>query len=161
MKIHAWRIIKSKHAAKAFTGIGAKTYGGRWNSPGTAVIYTAGGVSLAILEMLVHLQNQVLMHRYVIFEVVFDASLVTTLNPAKLPKAWRKSPSPPTVQQMGDNWIVAGNSAVLRVPSAIVPEESNYLLNPEHPDYARIVIGLKKPIRLDPRLVSSPTSITF
>lgn len=157
MTIQAWRIIKAKHATTAFTGGSAKTYGGRWNSPGTAVVYTAGSTSLAILEMLVHLQAQDLMRRYVIFEVSFDETLVTTVDPARLPKSWRRSPSPATVQQVGDAWVAGGTSAVLRLPSVIVPSEWNYLLNPAHPDFAKITIGPKQPIKFDPRLVKTPT----
>ena len=89
--IRAWRITQAKHAATAFTGGGAKDFGGRWNSPGTAIVYAAGSTSLAILEMLVHLQAQELMHRYVIFEVSFDQALLTSVDPATLPRSWRRS----------------------------------------------------------------------
>lgn len=157
MTIRAWRITKAKHAATAFTGGGAKTYGGRWNSPGTAAVYTAGSASLAILEMLVHLQAQELLRRYVIFEVSFDEAIMTMIDPATLPKSWRKSPSPATVQQVGDEWVTEGSSAVLRLPSVIVPSEWNYLLNPAHPDFAKITIGPKQQIKFDPRLVKTPT----
>jgi len=157
MAIHAWRITKAKHAATAFTGGGAKAFGGRWNSSGTAIVYTAGSASLAILEMLVHLQAQELMRRYVIFEVSFDETLMVTLDPATLPKAWRRSPSSTAVQQVGDDWVTEGSSAVLRLPSVIVPSEWNYLLNPVHPDFAKITIGPKQPIKFDPRMVKMLT----
>lgn len=157
MMIRAWRITKAKHAATAFTGHGAKSYGGRWNSPGTAVVYVAGSESLAILEMLVHLQAQDLMRRYVIFQVSFDDALMASVDPTTLPKSWRKSPSLASVQQIGDDWIAGGTSAVLRLPSAIVPSEWNYLLNPAHPDFAQITIAPKQPITFDPRLIKSPT----
>lgn len=157
MTIHAWRITKAKHASTAFTGGGAKAYGGRWNSPGTAMVYTAGSASLAILEMLVHLQAQDLMHRYVIFEVTFSETLVTAINSAKLPKSWRRSPAPATVQAVGDGWVTGGKSAVLRLPSVIVPSEWNYLLNPALPDFAKITVGPKQPIKFDPRLIKVAT----
>lgn len=156
MMIRAWRITKAKHAATAFTGGGAKTYGGRWNSSGTAVVYTAGSTSLAILEMLVHLRAQDLMRRYVIFAVSFDQTLMTTVNPATLPKAWRRSPPPATVQQVGDTWVAGASSAVLRLPSAVVPSEWNYLLNPAHRDFAKFTIGPKQQIKFDPRLIKTP-----
>jgi RES domain-containing protein len=156
MMIHAWRITKARHAATAFTGGGAKAYGGRWNSPGTAVVYTAGSISLAILEMLVNMQTQDLMRHYVIFPVAFDHRLMTTVNPAALPPAWRRSPSPASVQRVGDAWVAGSGSAVLRLPSVIVPSEWNYLLNPAHPDFASCTIGLKQQIKLDPRLSKPP-----
>jgi RES domain-containing protein len=151
--IHAWRIVKTKHAATAFSGDGAKQYGGRWNNPGDAVIYIAGSASLAMLEMLAHLGSQELIKRYVLFEVVFDDALMTAVDPAALPRTWRKSPPPAAVQQIGSDWIAGGRSAVLRVPSVIVPTEWNYLLNPSHPDFAKIAIGPRPPVQFDPRLI--------
>jgi RES domain-containing protein len=153
MTLRAWRITKAKHAAAAFSGMGAKAFGGWWNSPGNAVVYCAGSTSLAILEMLVHLEASELMRRYVSFEVTFEESLVTAIHIADLPKNWRQSPIPASVQAAGDQWVANGNSAVLRVPSALVPNEWNYLLNPAHPDFAKIAIGPKQPLRFDPRLV--------
>ncbi len=153
MTVRAWRITKAKHAATAFTGGGAKASGGRWNSTGTAIVYTASSASLAILEMLVHLQAPDLMKRYVIFEVTFDESLATTFDPARLPRIWRRSPTLKTNQQIGDTWAATGNSAVLRLPSVIVPSEWNYLLNPAHHDFSKIMISPKQPINFDPRLI--------
>lgn len=155
--IRAWRITKARHAATAFTGGGAKAYGGRWNSPGTAIVYAASSASLAILEMLVHLQVQDLMRRYVIFEVSFDESLIESIDPAALPRTWRRQPSPAAARRVGDDWVAERRSAVLRLPSAIVPTEWNYLLNPAHADFAKIAIGLKQPIKFDPRLVKAAT----
>ena len=159
MTVRAWRITKAKHAATAFSGSGAKTYGGRWNSPGTAIVYTAGSASLAILEMLVHLQAHELMRRYVIFEASFADTLVKTMAAAALPKTWRRSPPSATSQhQVGDAWVADAGSAVLRLPSVIVPSEWNYLLNPAHPDFARITIGPKQSIKFDPRLIKAAAS---
>lgn len=152
MIIRAWRITKARHASAAFSGDGAKVYGGRWNSPGTAVVYTAGSRSLAILEMLVHLQADELLRRYVMFEVSFDQSLVMPLAPDALPKTWRRSPAPAILQLIGDHWATGAESAILQLPSAIVPAEWIYLLNPAHPDVAHITFGPKRPIKLDPRL---------
>lgn len=86
MTIHAFRIVKAKHAATAFTGIAARKFGGRWNSVGVPMIYAAASASLAILEMLVHLQSHELMQRYVLFDVAFDESMVGEIGPADLPK---------------------------------------------------------------------------
>lgn len=157
MIIRAWRITKAKHSPTAFSGGGAKSYGGRWNSPGTAIVYTAGSTSLAILEMLVHLQAQELMQSYVSVEVSFDESLVKRIDATALPKTWRRSPAPAAVRQVGDEWVAEGSSAVLQLPSAIVPTEWIYLLNPSHSDFAKITIGPKQKITFDPRLVKTPT----
>jgi RES domain-containing protein len=151
--VRSWRIVKSKHAAGAFTGQGAQKFGARWNSPGRAAVYVAGSLSLAMLEMLVHLQAQELLRRYVLFEVGFDTNLMTTLDAAKLPSRWREAPPPVEVQQVGDDWLARGVSAVLRVPSAVVPAEFNYMLNPAHPDFSKIVIGPRQAVEFDPRLI--------
>jgi RES domain-containing protein len=158
VKIHAWRIVKSREVAAAFSGKGARKFGGRWNSRGVAMVYTAGSASLAILEMLVNLQAPELMKRYAIIPVAFDDALVSEVDPAALPKAWRKSPPPAAVQRIGDSWVTGGGSAVLRVPSAVVPSEWNYLLNPAHPDFKSIIIGSKQTVQFDPRLIKPPVA---
>lgn len=152
MTVKAWRIVKAKHAAAAFGGLGAKLAGGRWNSAGVAVVYTAGSLALGMLEMLVHVQREELLRRYVTFEVAFDESLVTPVELADLPHNWRRSPSPAALRGIGDDWIAGRTSPVLRVPSAVVPAEFNYLLNPNHADFDRIRIGPKRAILLDSRL---------
>ncbi len=157
MTVRAWRIVKAKHAAAAFTGEGARLAGGRWNSPGTPVVYLSGSASLAMLETLVHLQSRELLKRYVLFEALFDERLVTAIEGKALPRTWRGSPPPAAVQRIGDDWFAQCRSAVLRVPSVIVPGEWNYLLNPSHPEFAAITIGPKTPVRLDPRLVRLPS----
>lgn len=153
MTVSAWRLVKAKLADTAFSGLGARNFGGRWNSPGTAVVYVSDSASLAMLEILVHVQSPVLLRRYVMFEVKFDESLVRTIRPQTLPRSWRKSPPPLAGQQIGDAWVAAGSSAVLKVPSVIVPDGWNYLLNPTHADFMSIVIGHKLPTKFDPRLL--------
>jgi RES domain-containing protein len=147
-----WRIIKRKHAKTAFTGEGARLYGGRWNSPGVAVIYTAQSQSLAALEMLVHLDSSELLDQYVIFGVDVEGSLIRGVEASKLPRDWRADPSPPGLKAIGDEWVAAGSSAVLRVPSVLVAGESNFLINPRHSDFSKLRIGEPVPFRFDPRL---------
>jgi len=150
--ITAWRIVKRKHVRRAFSGEGARLYGGRWNSPGVAVVYAAGSQSLAALEMIVHLDSSELLQNYVVFEVGIDESLVVKIGWSQLPRNWRSDPPPRKVQEIGDTWVRAGMSAVLQVPSATLPSEFNFLLNPYHPDFPRLVIGKPSPFRLDARL---------
>lgn len=155
MTIRACRITKSRHAAAAFSGYAARMFGGRWNNPGTAVVYSAGTESLAILEMLVHLQARELMHRYVIFDLEFDSSLVIKVETSALPKSWRKAPPPAALRRLGDEWVSSGRSAVLQLPSAIVPNEWNFLINPAHSDFQKIAIGPKRTIAFDVRLIKT------
>jgi RES domain-containing protein len=148
----AWRIAKRKHAKAAFNGEGARLFGGRWNNPGTVVVYTAESRSLAALEMLVHLDSFELLDRYVLFEVGIDQSLMTHVKTADLPGSWRKDPAPDEIRAIGDAWVTEGASAVLRVPSVLVPGENNFLLNPGHEDFVKLKIGKPLPFRFDPRL---------
>lgn len=148
----AFRIFKSEHARAAFTGEGARLYGGRWNSRGTAVVYTASSCALAALEMLVNLDDQQLLESYVVAEIEFDRRLAHTLGTDALPANWRADPAPAELQALGDAWIAAGTSAVLRVPSSVIETESNFLLNPAHADFAKIILSEGRPFTFDPRL---------
>lgn len=150
--VTAWRITKRKHAKSAFSGEGALEFGGRWNSPGTALVYTAQSQSLAALEMLVHLESSELLKAYVLIAVEVDHALIAPVDPATLPGWWRSDPPPPELQSIGDEWIAAGSSPVLRVPSALVPGEDNFLLNPGHQDFAKLRFGKPLAFRFDPRL---------
>jgi RES domain-containing protein len=149
--LRAWRIVKSKHVATAFDGEGARIIGGRWNSPGTAMIYTSSSAALATLEMLVHLNRGMALPSYVLISCDFDKALVEDV--ATLPNDWRRYPAPPHLQRIGDDWARSASSAVLRVPNAIIEKESNYLLNPSHRDFSKIKVNAAEPLTLDLRLV--------
>ena len=153
MILTGWRIVKRKHAKTAFSGEGARLYGGRWNHSGVPLVYTAGTISLAVLEMLVHLDSTELLQHYVIFEVTFDSKLVTPIDPGELPKNWRAYPPPHASQKIGDAWAKTAKSAVLGAPSVVVPSEKNYLLNPRHADFPQVRIHKSAPFQFDPRLV--------
>jgi len=148
----AYRIVKARHAASAFDGEGSRLQGGRWSSIGTRIVYTAGSLSLAILEILVHLQQTVFLSSYVVIEIKFPDELVQDLDPALLPANWRVSPAPSGTMEIGDSWVRESSSAVLRVPSVIVPSEHNYLINPGHRDFSRISIGHPAPLDVDSRV---------
>ena len=85
------------------------------------------------------------------FRVEFDAETVAEVDPAKLSRNWRSYPAPAKIQAIGDEWAARGEKLVLRVPSAIVPAENNYLLNAAHPDFERLTISDAIPYRFDSR----------
>ncbi len=153
--ISAWRIVKAKYASDAFSGEGARLAGGRWNSPGVRVVYAAATASLAMLEMLVHLQSHEVMGAYVIIDVRFDESIVETIEASALPRTWKRSPAPPSLRRIGDAWVRQRRSAVLAVPSAVVPAERIYILNPAHAGFATVEIGRPQPVKFDARLLKS------
>jgi RES domain-containing protein len=149
-----WRIVKTKYAAHPFDGEGARLYGGRWNSPGVRMIYTSESLALAALEMLTHLGKSDLLASYSRCAVNFDASLITSLNRSHLPANWRTYPAPPELQGLGDTWVADGTSVVLEVPSVLIETESNYLINPLHPDFGTLTIEDVEPFVFDARLIS-------
>ena len=149
----AWRIVKAKHAATAFSGKGAADFGGRWNSRGVAIVYTSGSKSLAALESLVHL-NPPVRFKYVAIRIKFDLALIETVPAKHLPPDWQTQPPPPSTKAVGDAWARAARSAVLELPSVIIPGEPNYLLNPAHPDFKKISIAKPEPFTFDRRLLT-------
>ena len=151
--ILVWRITKQKHAKNAFTGDGARLYGGRWNSSGKLVVYTAESRALALAEILVRLEFAGVLSRYVVFQVEIDEPYIAQLELRDLPKNWRAEPAPKRLQTLGDEWLDSAKSAVLRVPSAIVVGEFNYLLNPLHPDFSKLRTHGPERFSIDKRLV--------
>jgi RES domain-containing protein len=154
VSVSAWRIVKRKLAREAFSGEGARLYGGRWNSAGVSVVYTAQSQSLAALELLVHLENADLLHEYVAIEARFEAAIVTRITKADLPKDWRANPPPESARSIGDAWVAEEPSPVLELPSAIIPSESIFLLNPQHPAFSQVEIGEAARFEFDLRLIA-------
>ena len=149
----AWRLVKARHAASAFDGEGARLHGGRWNSPGTRVVYVSSSRSLAALELLVHLEIAEALEHYAVIEVRIPAQSIARLDRRRLPADWRDDRPPAALRALGDTWVQQQRSVALEVPSVVVPEETNYLLNPAHPSFRTLAIGPARPFRYDARLV--------
>jgi RES domain-containing protein len=151
--IRAYRICQERHADTAFDGEGARLHGGRWNHKGTPMIYLAGSVALAQLEMLVHLDSDsVLMGRYVVIAVDIPEDVIVDAGPAAVPENWDSRTGRQHTADTGDCWFRAKQSAVLKVPSAVVPIEFNFIANPLHPDFHRLLLGQPMSLRFDSRL---------
>lgn len=151
--VSAWRIVKRRYAHTAFDGEGARAYGGRWNGPGRPVIYVSESRALATLEVLAGLKTSVVVPAYVLIRVDFDEALVKHVDPNDLGTDWRASPPTSATQRIGDEWLDEATSSALRVPSAVVPDEFNYLLNPRHSDFGTLRVGTPEELYLDPRLL--------
>lgn len=149
----AWRLVATRLAKSAFDGEGARRYGGRWNSVGTPVVYLSEAVSLSLLEIIVHSGTAGLHSTYALFKVQFDDGLVDRVAPGRLSPQWRSFPPHPSSQFIGDQWTKENRSPVLQVPSVIVDRESNFLLNPSHPHFAKIHIGSEEQLKIDRRLM--------
>lgn len=150
--LSVWRITTAAFARSAFSGEGARLYGGRWNPKGVPMVYAAGNQSLAMLEMLV--QDPLLRARYLMIEArIPNGVTIDRVRIGDLPSDWREIGARGKLQAIGAEWARKRSAAVLAVPSAIVPLESNYLLNPLHAAFKRIKIGKPSTVETDLRLI--------
>jgi RES domain-containing protein len=151
--MRAWRICSERFAESAFNGEGAYENGGRWNPPGFYVVYTSESLSLAALEFFVNLETRAAGMPLVAISVEIPESVkLLTIRADDLPAEWRAHPAPLSVQQIGSGWVLGGDSAVLSVPSVVIPSERNYLLNPTHPQFQKLVIHKPEPFLFDARM---------
>lgn len=155
MKITAWRIVMAKHKDSAFDGEGARIAGGRWNKIGIPLIYTADSLALAALEIIVHLPtHDVLKKIFFHIPVQFDTELIALLDPADLPDDWDRFPPPESTQTIGTEWALKKKSVILKVPSTVIRNEFNYLINPLHTDFKKLSFGNPQRFVFDPRIKS-------
>jgi RES domain-containing protein len=152
VRLTAYRICPAEHADAMWTGAGSRREGGRWNSPGCAIVYAAESRSLATLELLADLDPPRKLRGYVIAGVSFGNEQVQRIERHKLPAGWDATDPPKTLQQLGDDWCARCDRVVLAVPSAVMSEEWNYLLNPAHGDFAALEKTPPTPLVLDARL---------
>jgi len=148
-----YRILRAAYGRAPFDGEGAYRYGGRWSSPGTRLSYTSEHQSLAMLEYFVHLDPE---------DPPADLVLATANVPDdlgrehveanKLPANWRQTPAPPELVRFGDESVQRAEHCLLLVPSALAVSEDNWLINPQHPDFNRIIIPTVEPLSYDPRM---------
>jgi len=149
----AFRIVMSSFAGNAFSGEGARLYGGRWNPPGIRCVYVASSRALAALELLVHASPELLHVEFQLVEIeIPDAMIETRLHP---PRGWDELPAGTPSQEFGARWLTnSGAKVALAVPSILIPEEMNYLLNPLHPAFPDVRIRHQRAFQLDRRLVA-------
>jgi len=150
----AWRIVRAARVNTALTGEGARIYGGRWNSRGSAVIYVSEHESLAALELLVHLTPLPPHDRYLSFRLEWDDRLTDHFSVKNLPTQWNAEPPDFRTMQIGDEWVRAGKSVALAVSSVLSASEVNFLLNPKHRDFKKIKISRPIEYRFDSRLLN-------
>ena len=154
--MQAYRLIKKRYADDPLSPQGAKLYGGRWNSKGNGAVYVSDSVALAVLEILVHLRNIGVMQHFMLCEITLDEASVMTLDPEKLPDDWQADSPSYSTMSIGDEWLSSGASLALAVPSTIVPEQNNLIINPAHDGFEALVSSISiKPFSIDHRLVRS------
>lgn len=143
--MRVYRLSSKAHRATAFNGEGARLAGGRWNHKGKRVVYCSESRALAAMELFVNLDPSLAPPELVFIAVDVPEDMITVVKLADLPSNWNDYPAPDDVKDVGTEWIAKKASAALVVPSVVMPEERNLLLNPEHADIGRIKIG--KPIK--------------
>jgi RES domain-containing protein len=149
-----WRIVRASRVKAAFTGEGPRRYGARWNSPGVRVVYVSEHQSTAALEVFANRTPFIPDEQYKAFQLEWPDDLTETVSLKQLPENWRIHPASVETREIGDRWIKEERSAVLALPSAVSPADTNFLLNPEHPDFKRIRIAPPIDFEFDQRLAN-------
>ena len=151
--MRVWRIIPKLHLSQAFDGEGARQFGGRWNRLGTRVVYASATLSLAALEFFVNLDRDTEPDQLIAISAdTPDDVRIEYIEVSDLPKNWRSYPMPEELQDLGTAWVASASTAMLVVPSAVIPEERNYLLSPAHPDFKRFRLNKPEAFHFDPRM---------
>ncbi len=151
--MRVWRISRVQHAREALSGRGGLVAAGRWHARGTRIVYTSATLSLSALEVLVQADKDLLPNDLVQVEIEVPDDLIRErIQPRNLPRSWRAYPAPGRLRVLGAQWIDRNESAILEVPSAVIPQESNFLLNPAHQDARFIQVVAVEKFVFDPRL---------
>jgi RES domain-containing protein len=149
--VRVWRIASRAHAA--FDGEGARRYGSRWTPRGMPVVFASATLSLAALERFVHTDSDLEPVDLVAIPVeINDGIAIESVEVEGLPADWRTFPPPPALARIGEQWVHASRTAVLSVPSVVIPHERNFVLNPTHREFTRLSIGRSEPFSFDPRM---------
>jgi RES domain-containing protein len=149
--VRVWRIASAAHAT--FDGEGARRYGSRWTPRGLPAVFTSATLALAALERFVNTDADLEPVDLVTIPVDIETNIaIETVTVADLPADWRTYPAPPALAMIGERWLRESTSAVLSVPSVVIPTERNFILNPTHADFARLVINPSAPFSFDPRM---------
>ena len=148
-----WRLVKQRHADTAFDGEGARRFGGRWNSRGTPLVYLSASLSLAALELFVHLNAEDARLRLTAIPVTIPNGIaIDEVSTDELPRGWRTEPPSDACKAFGSAWVNTGSAALLKIPSVIVPREFNYLANPRHAAFAQLTARIAEPFGFDDRM---------
>lgn len=154
-----YRIAKAQYASD-LTGKGAELHGGRWNSPGNKVVYCSDSAALALVETLAWTSlTNLLSAGFVLLVIECPVNSLREVTLSDLPQGWNTLDAYPVTQRIGDAWLKESNSLLLRVPSAVLPIETNLLINPAHPMMSQVKIEETFDLLLDPRILKHVSSV--
>lgn len=146
-----WRIASAAYSA--VDGEGARRYGSRWTRKGLPVVFASATLSLAALERFVHTDPDLEPGDLVAISMEIGANIaIEAVDASDLPHDWRAYPAPPALVLVGERWLQAARTAVLSIPSAVIPHERNFVINPAHADFARLKTHPAEPFSFDPRM---------
>ncbi len=146
-----YRLSKGKYL-RDLSGKGAELYGGRWNNKGTPLLYTSQSRALAFAEISMHLPLGIVPKDYFLITIqIPDTATILTFSEADMPPDWRSNPPSDSTQKLGDQFAHSLAHLTLRVPSAVVPGDCNYLVNPLHPLIQEVIIVEEEPFEFDSR----------
>jgi RES domain-containing protein len=149
-----YRLSKGKYQLD-LSGKGAELYGGRWNSKGVAMLYTSQSRALAFAEVAIHIPVGIVPKDYFLIAVKVPATAsILQLADTAMPAGWRSNPPSNSTQKIGDQFIVEANYLILQVPSAVVPGDFNFLINPNHSEAKEVTIDHVEPFEFDSRFVA-------
>jgi RES domain-containing protein len=151
--VTVYRLAKARYRDHVFSGIGGLHAHGRWTSRGRPVVYTSESIALAVLEYTVHYRRRGWVPASVLGRAIMPGdACIEAVTVQELPRDWSQPDPPSMLREIGQDWLDRGAAAALKVPSAVVTEEWNYLLNPRHPDFGRLSIGEAQPYEFHRRL---------
>ncbi|WP_435355133.1 RES family NAD+ phosphorylase [Emticicia sp. SJ17W-69] len=150
--MEVFRLATAKYA-NDLSGTGARLHGGRWNQKGEAVLYTAGTRALALVEVLVHLTNAFLPLNYQLISLYIPDDSIIEFPIKSLPSDWKNLEPGESTKKIAAKWLITNEYLVMKVPSAVVEGEFNYLVNPLHADFSKVKILKTEPFSFDTRLL--------
>lgn len=156
-----WRLCKARRAASVPSGKGSQLAGARWTPVGLPMVYCSSSVSLATLELLVHLDmGELPSEPYVAIELQVPDAHVEAVADGDLPPDWREEPTalsdPQGPKDFGETWYRSKRSLALSLPSAVIQHERNLILNPDHHAIEQVTVTRTLAYRFDPRLFLDP-----
>jgi RES domain-containing protein len=146
-----WRIAQHRYALDRLCA-GSALYGGRWNPVGLPALYCGASIAICALEKFVHIGSAPLPALVLVAVDVPDQSKVLSPTASELPSGWDELPTSVSAQALGRGWLERGQALAMRVPSAVLPEESNVILNPRHPDFEHVTLTVVRAFSFEQRM---------
>ena len=153
--MYLYRVVRNKYLYD-LSGAGSKLFGGRWNSPGIPALYTSASKSLAVLESLTNTPPAILQNDFSILILEIQGKVLSDeFHEKDLPKNWKTYPAPVNLIQLGNKWLLAGKKLLVKVPSAVITSEFNFIINPLHRDMKKVKIAAAEKLELDARVAGN------